>query len=157
MTPLARSQDEIAERFRRSRDDDTLGFRAEVLIGSLDYEHAKPFLKSDVGPQDWTDTALTVEVVSEEANKYLGFAFGKALDHRGLSAGRSVQKLTEWAWLLGRDDVVEAMDSADYAQYGVPKLVAFARGFDLPVPEDEELERMARGERCRPDCEDGCS
>ena len=71
--------------------------------------------------------------------------------------GISVEKLTEYAWLLGRDDVVATMNRADYVQYGAPKVKAFALGLGLPWPEDdEELERMAYGEPCQPGCEGGC-
>jgi hypothetical protein len=73
-----------------------------------------------------------------------------------ISASRSVEKLTEFAWLLGRDDVVAAMDEAGYAQYGVPKLFAFAKGFEVEPPESDDLARMSRGERCSATYECGC-
>jgi hypothetical protein len=45
VSALARSQDEIVGRFEATRDRDILGFTAEVLVDSLDFEHARPFLK----------------------------------------------------------------------------------------------------------------
>ena len=152
-----RTQDEIAERIRASRDDDFLGFRAEVLIGYLDFEHVRPFLKPDATPGEWTPDPLDEASVAEAARKYMDFAWDKARGHRGISAGRSIDKLTEWIWLLGRDDVVEAIELAAYEQYGVPKLVAICEAMGWPIPEGEDVKRMAQGLPCRPDgCDEGC-
>lgn len=150
-----RTQDEIAARLRsiRASGGDVFGFRAEVLASYLDRDHVAEFVEPDLSR--WCVTPLTE--ASAEAADYLVFAFGKARDHRGVSASRSVEKLTEWAWLAGRDDVVEAMREADYPKYGVPMLLAYAAGFDLPVPDDEALARMGRGQVCDPDgCDAGC-
>lgn len=155
---MARSQDEIAARIRevRAADDDLFGFRTEVLAEYLDREHFREFAKPDADLSDWA-APESLAAAAEQGASYLAFAFGKALDHRGLSAARSVEKLAECAWLQGRDDVVAAMENAGYAQYGVPKLLVYAAAFDLPVPEDEALARMGRGEECDPDgCEAGC-
>jgi len=92
----------------------------------------------------------------EGPSEYLEFAIGKIQGHRGISAGRSVDKLREMAWLLGRDDVMAAMDKADYQNYGAPKIKAFAEGMGLPWPDDEDLARMALGYPCTDDCEGGC-
>ena len=155
-----RAQDEIVARFEVYSNtsfnaSDILGWRREVLAEALDFEHARPFLKPDVTADSW-DAVPTEEQLADKAAAYLDFGYGKAIDHRGISADRSVSKLREFAWLLGRDDVVEAMDKAGYAQYGAPKLLAFAVGMDLPVSTDRAFQRMAAGQLCRPACEDGC-
>lgn len=153
----ARTQDQIVTRMREVvADGDMLGFRREVLLEALDYEHARPYLKPETTEQAWAESVGETPL-ADRAARYLDFAVGKILDHRGISAGRSVEKLTEYAWLLGRDDVVTAMNRADYAQYGAPKVKAFAVGLALPWPDaDTELERMADGDPCEPGCESGC-
>ena len=156
-TTATRTQDEIVARIRAVEAEDWMGFHTEVLLDSLDYEHAKGWLKPETTAGEWDRTEPTDLAV--EAREYLDFAVGKILDHRGISAGRSVDKLTELAWLLGRDDVLAAMDTADYPQYGAPKVKVFAHGMgwaDLWPAADVGLERMAAGEPCRPGCQNGC-
>lgn len=75
-----------------------------------------------------------------------------------------MDKLGELAWLLGRDDIVVAMDHAGYPMYGAPKVKAFADGFDWPFLDDLDgddrpaLARMAEGQQCDPQgCERGCA
>ncbi|GII88216.1 hypothetical protein Ssi03_62060 [Sphaerisporangium siamense] len=150
-----RTQEEILTRIQAVSDEDLLGFRLQVLLGALDFEHAKPFLKPDTTAEDWKAAPSSAEIL-EEAQGYYEFALGKIRDHRGISATRSVEKLGECAWLLGRDDVVEAMAEADYPQYGAPKVKAFADGFGLAWPDSEDMARMAVGEPCTPDCREGC-
>jgi hypothetical protein len=150
-----RTQDEIVARIEVVRvEGDWLGFRQEVLISALDFEHASPFLNEGVTEEEWNGRR---DADLEHAAKgYLEFAIGKIEDHRGISASRSVDKLTEYAWLLGRDDVVYAMENAHYPQYGAPKVKAFADGMGWPWPDAAALNRMAEGSFCEPGCESGC-
>lgn len=131
------------------RQSDFLGFGSEVLSVHL--------------PEGWQaghednhkDYPLTEEFVRSKAIDYLAFAFEKAVDHRGISASRSVIKMREYAWLLGMDDVVAfADDDSNYANYGVPilKRMAMALGVELPP----EIAAWKDGEPCRPDCNEGC-
>ncbi len=152
---VKRTQDEIVERIRAVEDDDFLGFRREVLIiHGLDFEHAREYLAPETTAEQWK-AAVPADLL-RAATEYYDFALGKILDHRGISASRSVDKLTEYAWLLGRDDVVAAMEAADYPQYGAPKVKAFADGFGLAWPDSEVMTRMANGEPCTPTCAEGC-
>lgn len=151
-----RSQDEIVARieaYAGSTSKDYFGFRHGVLVAHLDFEHAQPYLKDGVTTQEW---AATQEDLTAAAQRCLKFAISKVEDHRGISADRSVQKLEEYAWLLGRDDVVAAMEAADYPQYGAPKVKAFADGMGWPWPADPDLARMAQGLPCSDDCYGGC-
>lgn len=155
----ARTQEQILARFQNiDPNSDWLGFRREVLLGAMTIETAQAALDADLTGETW-DAVTDTETAARE---YLTFAIEKAADHRGISAIRSVDKLTEYAWLLGRDDVTEAMAAAGYAQYGVPKLKAFADGMGWPWPGDvpswqvTALDRMSVGMPCDPDCVDGC-
>lgn len=154
---IARTQAEILERISAVKPEDLLGFRQEVLIGALDFEHARPFLLPEVKAEEWVHP----HSADVQARDYLSFAIGKIDAHRGLSAGRSVEKLREWAWLFGRDDVVSAMDSAPYENYGAPKVLVFAGGMGWADTwewaADEGVKRMARGLACSPfGCDEGC-
>jgi len=150
-----RTQEQILVRIEQVSGDDWLGFAVEVLVDALDYEHAKPYLKEGVTAEAWS-VRLNGQTVEDQAKGYLEFAIGKIEDHRGISATRSVSKLTEYAWLLGRDDVVAAMDGAHYPQYGAPKVKAFADGMGWPWPDQPDLARMAEGLPCEPGCASGC-
>ncbi len=98
---------------------------------------------------------LTEEYVRREAVEYLQFAFGKAVNHRGISAGRSVQKMTEYAWLLGLDEAVKFAENSDnYKNYGVPILKVMAKTLGVEMP--PEIANWPDGEPCTPDCVEGC-
>lgn len=123
---VTRSQNEIFARAQAA--DDMFGWAHEVLLPYLDFEHAKPILNDGVTVEEWAEYAEAPAKVRDEAHSYYVFALGKIEDERGISAERSVLKLREYAWLMGLDDVVAAMDAAEYAPYGAPKVAAFAAG-----------------------------
>lgn len=131
-----------------------LGFHNEVLVlHGLDFETAKPFLVVDADPDDgWPDP--TIELVADQAVDYLGFAIDKALNHRGLSALRSIEKLECFCWLLGADPGL--VSDPPFPYYGVPGLKAAAGFLDADWPSDPRLANMARGQRCHDECVDGC-
>jgi len=135
-----------------------LDFTADALISYLDYEHAKPFLKEDVTEEKWKEahTPLTEESVLAELKSYMEFAWGKVEGHRGISANRSVDKLSAWVWLLGDDETLKKVEEAGFAQYGAPKLAVICEKYGLPIPSSESVQRMIRGEACSSFCEEGC-
>lgn len=123
---VTRSQVEIFARAEAA--DDMFGWVQGVLLPYLDFEHAKPFLIDGVTADGWAKYTEDPARVRDEAHSYYVFALGKIEARRGISAERSVIKLREYAWLMGLDDVVAAMDAAGYAPYGAPKVAAFAAG-----------------------------
>lgn len=150
-----RTQDEIVARIREKRS--MFGFDAEVLMPHLDFEHAREFIKPVVTKEEWEkEYPLTESAAMDAFREYAEFAWGKAQDHRGNSAGRSVEKLEAWTWLVGRDDVLAQSEAAPYPSYGCPKLAIVCEAFGFPVPDDESTQRMIRGEGCSPGCESGC-
>lgn len=129
------------------------------LVVFLKYEHAKKFLKDDVTEEGWNKDYIeyTKENVIKEMREYMEFAWDKASNHRGLSANRSITHFTHWLWLLEDDELLNiAEDGTNYAQYGCPILMQICDKYDLPVPDDEGIRRMARGEYCKPGCTMGC-
>lgn len=152
-----KTQEEIVARVNsiRGTGSDFLGFRSEVLLEALDFDHVQPYLKKGVTAEKWGEH-LDEPRLREEAAKYLDFAWTKARGHRGISASRSIEKLGEYAWLLDRDDISEEVRNAPHENYGVPGLMIFAKAFELPVPDDPRLARMGAGEACQHECLDGC-
>lgn len=142
--PQLRGGEEIASRISELakagiwEPNDLLGFKTEALAAFLPWEHAKALVKPTVTEEEWTkDTKpLTREAVIEQMRGYMEFAWGKAKDERGISASRSVEKLREWAWLLGDDDLVTAIEEAPYGWYGVDTLRVICERLDFPIPEE---------------------
>jgi hypothetical protein len=98
---------------------------------------------------------LTKDAVHSTITDYLEFAFDKAINHRGISTSRSVEKLSEWAWILDRSDLVDfTTDRSNYQNYGVPILKKFAKAFGVELPED--IRNWIDGEPCEPGCTQGC-
>lgn len=97
------------------------------------------------------------EAILAEMADYMGFAWDKALDHRGLSAGRSVEKIKAWLFLLGDTEAVEFADQDEnYPQYGCPVLMYVSQRYGLAVPRDDAAARMASGRHCGADYPCGC-
>ncbi len=162
-----RSPHEITARLRdlRAARTDLFGFREEVLLEALDFDHAREFLDADMTAARWDQLRWSRHSDAKSyARQYLEFAIDKIVDHRGNSASRSVEKLAELAWLLGRDDLASAIDDADYPMYGAPKVKTFADGLGWPFTDifddphlRQMLTRMAAGLECDPDgCIRGC-
>lgn len=150
-----RTQDEIVARIKAKEVEkkSLFGFDLDVLICNLDFERAKPWLTPEAKAEEWV-----VGDVKAKALDYLEFAWGKAEDHRGLSASRSVEKMTEYCWLLGHDALVKRIEAGEigYAQYGTPILRAVSEALGYPVPTTPALVRMMSGASCEPGCENGC-
>lgn len=152
----ARTAAQIVERFNEVEPRDPFGWQRESLLDALGYDDAKPWLLPDVTEDQWPGS---IEYARATAIGYLPFAVKKALDHRGLSASRTVEHYRGWLWALGLDDEV---DWGRYSQYGAPTIAAaaLALGVGVPVPDDPSeaamWERMAAGDPCRVGCQEGC-
>lgn len=147
---MIRTLEEVRARFKAKQEKPSmLDFSLEVL-GVYLPEGWQPGHEDNV-----KDFPLTEEAVKKLAVDYLNFAFGKALDHRGISAGRSVQKMTEYAWLLCLDEAVAfAEDDNNYPNYGVPVLKHMAKALGVGMP--HEIEKWEDGAMCNSHCEEGC-
>lgn len=153
-----RAQDEIVTRIEfLSVTEDILGFRKEVLVTALDLQHARPFIKRSITATKWARMAVPAEETEQVARNYYSFAVAEIEDHRGISASRSVEKLTEYAWLLGNDELVDSMAALDYPQYGAPIVKAWGHAFGEPWPDKPWAIRMAAGLPCVDGCVEGCS
>jgi hypothetical protein len=154
-----RTQAEIIARISEVADGDFFGFESTVLKSHLTYENVQQFLKEghELDPDLWKDV-IDDEYIVAEVKDYMEFALEKAYNHRGISANRSVNKMSAWLWLLGDDELLEKFEGAGYAQYGVPQLMVVCEAYDIEVPEymQPDIANMAQGKSCRLGCDDGC-
>lgn len=153
-----RTFEEIVAKCRDT--ESSFGFHLEVLVPYLPFEYAKEFLQDTVVEEEWNSKIipLTEENLKGDMGDYMEFAWGKVIDHRGLSASRSIEKMVEWCWLLGDDESVAfAEEDKNYAMYGAPILNFICKKHGFPIPDEgEQLERMINGEPCHEDCY-GCN
>lgn len=164
-TLTGRTSSEVRAYYDATRNEDVLGFIAEVLLPRCDYDDVSDLVKADVIRDVWESEAQESRDPStllDEMRDYLAFAWEKARDHRGISAGRSLQKLQAYAWLLGDTEganTIRDRSEADYYPYGAPVLAWIAgRYYDhFPEPpEDEALANMIAGKPCSIECAEGC-
>ncbi len=159
---IPRSQDEIVTRIQhvKANDWDWMGTQIDDLVGYLDFAYAKPFLNDDVTEEQWAADVVDVSAEKrplDEARAYLSFAFDKCLDHRGISASRSLNHFRTWFWLAGDDKTLAFIeDDANYPQYGAPVLAKIAEVLGVALPDDEGFTRMAKGLRCNAGHDCGC-
>lgn len=139
---LTRTQEEIVER-TQEESKKMLGFQVEVLTEYLDWDHAKQFYKEEyvkeveAGTKEKPQPVTDLYEATQDMLDYLVFGYMKALDERGISASRTIDKLSAWLWLLGRDDLRRLIsDDELYNPYGMPALIELTKALGLPVPED---------------------
>jgi hypothetical protein len=170
-----RTQEELADYLKTH--ETFLGFNREVLLPYMSWETAKDFFKEE-GRQSVKEhfekfgypKEQDPEDILAEMKDYYGFAVGKALDHRGISANRSIEKMEAWVWLLN-DGNLDKIHWSWYENYGAPilKEIGDIYGFKYLADVDSDDEwgeyvqrdnerflRMANGKPCRDDCEEGC-
>ena len=89
------------------------------LISRLPHEAAKRFLKPEfAAPDEWVQSPRDRESLIAEMAEYMPFAWDKANNGRGISAGRSLSHFSAWIWLAGDD----LGDLNDYEFYGKDNL-----------------------------------
>ena len=119
ITSAPRTDDEIISRINVVADRDFFGFEVSDLVVRLEYEKAKQFITADVIQKDWEVVSREPADVISMMHNYMPFAWEKANDGRGLSAGRSLSHYSAWIWLAGDD----LGDLLEYEFYGKDKLV----------------------------------
>lgn len=152
-----RTNDEIVARIRHLEEtkEDFFGSTRSDLLRALPFKDAKPWLKPEVTETMWPAPICTREQIIAAMSEYLVFALGKAEDHRGLSANRSIEHFRGWTWLLGDEDYA-AIKWDGYSSYGCPVLKQVGERYDLPLPTDDWFKNMSSGKPCEPDCQEGC-
>lgn len=122
-----RTEQEILARIEEIKERDWLGFERGDLISALSFDAAKPFLKPEATAEGWVRLDDPMVAIKE----YMAFAWDKANNCRGLSAGRSMTHMLAWLWLAEENEFVSRMDLEDYSHYGKPQLRAICEHFEI--------------------------
>jgi len=158
MNEELRTIEEIKQRINKISELDLFGISADLIV-YLPYEHAKEFIKPEVTEEQYNKEfkkSYTKENIIKEIRDYMSFALGKAENHRGISAGRSIEHFCAWLWLLKDHELLAfAEDDYNYENYGCPILKKICEKYDIQYPDDEGMLNMAKGEKCYKECS-GC-
>lgn len=122
-----KTQDEIVARIRTRKKHDFFGFETSEYLDYLDFAHAKEFLKEGTTPEQWEKVHSKAKTPEEAIKDYMPFAWDKANNCRGISAGRSICHMIAWLWLDGKD----WPELEDYGYYGKPQLVRVCKEYDI--------------------------
>lgn len=106
--------------------------RLASFLKSEQYARFGLTLKEGVDASTVVPESFTEENVRKHLASDLAFAFEKALNKRGLSAGFMWEVIKMWMWVL--DDPLADFDEGLYAQYGLPFFKAVAVKYGLPNP-----------------------
>lgn len=102
------------------------------LADFMTVEQMQKFDLEVSNPDGWKTEELTRENVLKRLESDLAFAFEKALNKRGLSAGLMYGVVKMWMWVLDEHDDLVNWSDGNYAQYGLPYLKAVALRYGLP-------------------------
>jgi hypothetical protein len=137
---LKKSSKEVFDKIQK--DGSFGGFWTDVLIDYIDFETAKSILSDDYlkkieSGEEKYEYITDIKEAVQDFLDYMVFAWGKALDERGLSASRSIVKLSAFMWLLGRDDIVKILNDNDlYNPYGAPALIKACETLGIKVSDE---------------------
>jgi hypothetical protein len=137
---LARSPQEILKRMHSIND--ILGFERSVLAGFLPFEEIKTvaseeYIQKIESKEEIFYYVSDIYEAVQDFLDYMVFAWMKALDERGISASRSISKLSAWLWLFGRDDLYDLIHNENlYNPYGMPALIEVCKALGIECPKD---------------------
>ncbi len=139
-TTAHRTQEEIISRIKEVEATDFLGFKRNDLLMYLDFEHAKPFLLPEATEESWTTLPSDRDSVLKQMAGYMEFAWNKANNCRGISAGRTMSHYSVWVWMIGDEEIFG--DLEDYQFYGKDHLCAICNHYGW-----DDAEEFDNGER----------
>lgn len=114
----------------------------EILVYYVPYELVKDMFSKEyqdaIADGSKVHTVITdVYETTQDMLDYMVFGWTKALDERGLSASRTIDKVACWLWLLDRDDLrLVVIDDDKYNPYGTPALIALNEALGIESPAD---------------------
>ncbi len=83
------------------------------------------------------------------------YGLDKAQNHRGISVGIATDRIAALLWVLCDDEGEEfASNESNHPYYGMPIFRYTARRYGFLLP--DWAEAWVDGERCSPDCWEGC-
>lgn len=128
---MNRTQEQIVTHIKQVMQDDFFGWQTNDLLVYLTYENAKEFLNNDIDADKWAEVRGEQPLNPEASLRdYMPFAWDKANNCRGISAGRSIEHMKAWLWLDGQDSLL-AIVEGDYEYYGKPHLVAICEHYGI--------------------------
>jgi len=152
-----RTNQEILDHYRKIEDEDFFGYAAAILLCRLPFEAAREFLIADAKSENWKTEQADEQTILSEMKSYMKFAWRKVIDHRGVSALRSVEKMKAWLWLMGDDELLYSVNTDEnYTQYGAPILMRICEKYGFEIPQNNAIKRMSQGLPCYEDCDMGC-
>lgn len=139
--PLAdsfcRSDGECVQWLEERGNDRFFDFAAPDIIGTLSWDAAKEFFKEEFiaqvesGVEKYEPRSRLRKDVLKELHEYVPFAWRKANDCRGISAGRSIDHFIAWTWLAGDTELSRLLDTVPYTHYGKPHLRQLCRYYGI--------------------------
>jgi hypothetical protein len=115
-------------------------FNKEILLGYMPSEKSVIWIKEEAKKEHLEKPITVITDIMEAAQDFLDymvFAWSKALDERGISASRSIDKLGCYSWLMGREDIDNILRNDNlYNPYGTPALIAACEILQINVPQD---------------------
>lgn len=156
-----RTVKEIQQRILE-KSKELLSFQPEVLVRYLSLAEAKAIdmVEAQATEEEWQSQIYhenTREVILGEMRNYMAtYGWDKALNHRGISASRTIDKMEAWIWLLGDNMFAEHLTNVPYTPYGGPQLKAICEQYGFPIDSSEAAVRIGRGLPCREGCNEGC-
>lgn len=150
-----RTNAELFAWYEENKVDDIFGYKLEIIFPFFTGEQQRSY---GMEGTEWVGSiAITEEEVHRRMKGYMKFAWEKVLGHRGISASRSVSRMSVWVFLMGNDDLLKfVQDGNNYAMYGAPVLKRICEKYRFPIPKDERVLRMAKGLPCTVRCNQGC-
>lgn len=131
-----RTDEEIVARIKEVQESESDFFGAEQsdLLARLPFAAAKQFLADTFAEEGWAaiHAPRDREHLINEMREYMPFAWEKANEFRGLSAGRSLSHFRAWVWLAG-DDLGEFNN---YQHYGKDHLVRICNHYGFENLDD---------------------
>jgi len=123
-----RTDQEILAQIEATESMDWIGTQANELVSYLSFDAAKPLLKPEAREAAWGEVVpRDNESVTAQILGYMPFAWDKANNCRGISAGRALDHMRVWLWMLSNDKAAEFFSFYDY--YGKPQLRAICEAF----------------------------
>lgn len=136
-----KTQAEIIARIKEveASGEDFFGAMRNDLLQFLTFENAKEFLKEDATEEAWNEIRTKAGISGEgddsmvikEMLDYLPFAWDKANNCRGLSAGRSIDHMKAYLWLLGDNELLDYAENS-YCLYGKNVLKKISEKYNFP-------------------------
>ena len=122
-----RTDSQILKRITELGKSDLFGTQQADLVCRLPFTAVRPMLKENSAQADWKVQPRDDASIKAEMQKYMRFAWDKANNRRGLSAGRSMAHMSTCLWLLGHDEAADAV--LTYDMYGKNWLRAICEAF----------------------------